>query len=174
MVNPSITIQHGDRGRTDSAPIAGAGQQVEKGSGGGPGRTRILVHVSSGHARPGLCIVLRGFSLRPSDGLTATVSEFDRAVSSLRHPGTSKTLYLCSSSRQCQEALTRSFIDRVLLVRNTATTAMSEGMNGALQDLKEPEWVQMGREEVSEFVGFDVGSEEDGQRGQYEMWTRQR
>ena len=68
----------------------------------------------------------------------------------------------------------RSFIDRVLLVRNTATTAMSEGMNGALQDLKEPEWMQMGRDEVSEFVGFDVGSEEDGQRGQYEMWTRQR
>jgi len=118
--------------------------------------------------------VLRVFSIRPSDGLTATVSEFDRAVSSLRYPGTSKTLYLCSSSRQCQEALTRSSIDRVLLVRNTATTALSEGMHGALQDLKKPEWVQMGREEVSEFVGFDVGSEEDGQRGQYEMWTRQR
>ena len=114
-------------------------------------------------------------SVRLSDGLTATVSDLDRAVSSLRYPGTSKTLYLCSSSRQCQEAMTRSFIDRVLLVRNVASTAMSDEVDGALQDLKVPEWTQAGRGEVSEFVGFDVGSaDDDGQRGQYELWVRQR
>jgi hypothetical protein len=70
--------------------------------------------------------------------------------------------------------MARSFIDRVLLVRNTAKTALSDGVDGVLHDLKEPGWTQAGRDEVSEFVGFDVGSDEDGQRGQYEMWTRQR
>lgn len=52
---------------------------------------------------------------------------------------------------------------------------MSDEVDGALQDLKVPEWTQAGRGEVSEFVGFDVGSaDDDGQRGQYEMWVRQR